>query len=118
MGYATTVVEVGQEAEMFLAEGTAITFGSDAPEALRPFCFIIDKAELAGDLAVGQTLAIGDQVWTITAVGHVAQTNLANLGHVTLVFDGAAEPRLPGAVHLGGLSATPALALGVPVVFA
>lgn len=117
MGYTTKVVEVGQEAELFLADRTAITFGSNAPEALRPFCFIIELATLEGELAVGRHLTIGDQQWTVTAVGDVAQTNLVNLGHVTLVFDGAAEPRLPGAVHVGGLDAAPALALGVPVVF-
>jgi PTS system glucitol/sorbitol-specific IIA component len=36
---------------------------------------------------------------------------------VTLVFDGAAEPRMPGAVHIGGVDATPALAAGATVVF-
>jgi PTS system glucitol/sorbitol-specific IIA component len=117
MGYTTKVVEVGSDAEAFLAEQTAITFAGDAPEALRPYCFIIEKADLVGDLAVGQGLRIGDQQWTITALGAVAQTNLANLGHVTLVFDGAAEPRMPGAVHIGGVDATPALAAGVTVVF-
>ena len=79
--------------------------------------FIIEKAELDGDLAVGQGLQIADQSWTITALGAVAQTNLANLGHVTLVFDGAVEPRMPGAVHAGGVDATPALAVGAAVVF-
>ena len=71
MGYTTKVVEVGSDAEAFLAEQTAITFAGDAPEALRPYCFIIEKADLVGDLAVGQGLRIGDQQWTITALGAV-----------------------------------------------
>ena len=50
MGYTTKVVEVGSDAEAFLAEQTAITFAGDAPEALRPYCFIIEKADLVGDL--------------------------------------------------------------------
>ena len=33
MGYTTKVVEVGSDAEAFLAEQTAITFAGDAPEA-------------------------------------------------------------------------------------
>ena len=45
MGYTTKVVEVGSDAEAFLAEQTAITFAGDAPEALRPYCFIIEKAD-------------------------------------------------------------------------
>ena len=117
MSYTTTVVEVGPDAPEFLAEKMAITFAGDAPESLRSYCFIIEKAELDGDLAVGQGLQIADQSWTITALGAVAQTNLANLGHVTLVFDGAVEPRMPGAVHAGGVDATPALAVGAAVVF-
>ena len=48
MGYTTKVVEVGSDAEAFLAEQTAITFAGDAPEALRPYCFIIEKADLVG----------------------------------------------------------------------
>ncbi|MFT3888085.1 MAG: PTS glucitol/sorbitol transporter subunit IIA [Arachnia sp.] len=117
MGYSTRVIEVGPEAEAFLEAQTAITFAGDAPEALRPFCYIIEKAELQGDLAVGQSVRIGEQQWAITALGDVAQTNLVNLGHVTLVFDGEAEPRMPGAIHIGGIDATPALAVGAVVVF-
>ena len=117
MGYSTTVIEVGTEAQDFLADKTAITFAGNAPEALRPYCFLIEAAQLDGDLAVGQEVLIGEQLWTITALGDVAQKNLANLGHVTLVFDGAVSPRLPGALHLGGVAETPALALGTSVVF-
>ena len=117
MGYATRVIEVGSDAAEFLAEKTAITFAGDAPESLRPYCFIIEKGELTGGITVGQGLRIADQKWTITALGNVAETNLENLGHVTLVFDGASEPRMPGAVHIGGVDATPALVVGAEVVF-
>ncbi|MHA6525950.1 PTS glucitol/sorbitol transporter subunit IIA [Tessaracoccus sp. G1721] len=117
MAYATTILEVGPEAQAFLAESMAITFAGDAPEALRPYCFLIGKAELTGDLAVGQTVRISEQAWTITALGEVAQQNLANLGHVTLVFDGEAEPRMPGAIHLTGVDGEPALVLGAQLVF-
>ena len=117
MAYTTRIIEVGPDAEDFLEENMAITFAGDAPEALRSYCYIIEKAELEGGLAVGQEVRIGDQHWTITAIGNVAETNLENLGHVTLVFDGAPEPRLPGAVHIGGVDAKPALAAGVVVIF-
>lgn len=117
MGYTTTVIEVGSDAEAFLAEQTAITFAGDAPAALRPYCFLIEAGTLDHDLEVGQSVRIAEQLWTITALGEVAQKNLVNLGHVTLVFDGADRPRLPGALHLGGLTEAPALRLGTSVVF-
>ena len=117
MSYTTTVVEVGPDAPEFLAEKMAITFAGDAPESLRSYCFIIEKAELTGTLAVGQTVRVGPQVWTITALGEVAEKNLANLGHVTLVFDGEGEPRMPGAIHLTGVDEVPALVQGAQLEF-
>lgn len=117
MAYTTTILEVGPEASAFLAEKMAITFAGDAPESLRPYCFLIEKAELTGVLAVAQTVRIGAQGWTITALGEVAERNLANLGHVTLVFDGEGEPRMPGAIHLAGADEEPELVQGAQVVF-
>ena len=61
-------------------------------------------------------MLIGDQEWRITAIGDVAEKNLGALGHVTLVFDGASEPRLPGALHLSGSHPEPALAAGTRLV--
>ncbi len=117
MAYVTTVIEVGHDADATLDEGLALTFGADVPDALRPFCFIVENAAMEGDLVAGQQVLIGDQAWTLTAVGSVARKNLADLGHVTMVFDGKESPRLPGALHLGGVDETPALGLGVTVVF-
>lgn len=117
MAYTTKVIEVGPDAPAFLDEKMAITFSGEAPESLRSYCFLIEDAELTAPLTVGMPVRIADQTWTITAIGDVAEKNLGNLGHVTLVFDGEAEPRMPGAVHLGGVDATPALAFGSEVVF-
>lgn len=117
MTYTTTILEVGPEASAFLAESMAITFADDVPEALRPYCFLIEKAQLTAGLALRQTVRIGRQGWTITALGDVAEQNLAALGHVTLVFDGGDEPRMPGAIHLAGDHAAPELVLGAPLVF-
>ena len=38
----------------------------------------------------------------MTAVGSVATQNLAELGHVTLKFDGQRIPELPGSIYLLG----------------
>lgn len=116
MAYATTVSEVGPDAPAFLAENMAITFGGNAPAELRLFCYLLEPAQLEGSLALGQRVLIGEQTWTITAIGAVAEANLSKLGHVTLVFDGASEPRLPGALHVAGPDEAPALAEGVRVV--
>ena len=116
MGYSTTIIEVGPDASDFLAEQMAITFAGNAPEELRSYCFVIDKSKLTSPLAVGQPVLIGDQEWRITAIGDVAEKNLGALGHVTLVFDGASEPRLPGALHLGGPHTEPTLAAGTRLV--
>ena len=117
MSYRTTILEVGPEVAEFLAQGMAITFAGNAPEELRPFCFLIEGSQLDGQLSVGQPVRIGAQTWTITALGDVAAKNLASLGHVTLVFDGATTARMPGAIHLSGSHATPELAQGTSLVF-
>lgn len=117
MAYSTHVVEVGPDAPAFLEEKMAITFSGEAPEALRSYCFLIKDAELTAPLELGMPVQIGEQGWTITAIGDLAEKNLRDLGHVTLVFDGEDEPRMPGAIHLGGVDETPALTLDAKVVF-
>ncbi|MGO1384967.1 MAG: PTS glucitol/sorbitol transporter subunit IIA [Arachnia sp.] len=118
MSYITRILSVGPEAASFLEEKLALTFAGNAPEELRDYCFLIEDAELDGHLAVGQIVQIGEQSWNITALGSVAEKNLVALGHVTLVFDGESEPRMDGAVHLGGVDAAPELAVGTRLVFA
>ena len=93
------------------------TFSSRTWPSLSPETPLVEAATLNGDIAVGQVVRIDEQVWDITAVGEVAQQNLANLGHVTLVFDGEAAPRMPGAIHVAGTYDAPALALGAQLVF-
>ncbi len=72
---------------------------------------------MKGHLAVGQKVQIGDQDWSITALGNLAEKNLGARGHVTLAFDGESEPRMDGAVHLGGVDEEPALSQDATVVF-
>lgn len=100
MTFATTIMEIGPEADSFLDQNMMITFSGEAPDELRPFCFLLKGGELTGSLGVGQEVAIGDEVRVITAVGTLATKNLRDFGHVTLVFDGAEEPQMPGAVHV------------------
>ena len=53
--YRTTVTEVGPEASSFIAQGMLVTFGEEAPDALREFCFLVDaSARTTADLQAGQ----------------------------------------------------------------
>lgn len=117
MGYTTRILSVGPEASSFLEEKLAITFAGNAPEELRDYCYLIEDAVLEGHLAVGQLVEVGAQDWRITALGEIAEKNLDNLGHVTLAFDGSPEPRMDGAIHLGGVDELPVLTEGTRVVF-
>ncbi|QGF23237.1 PTS glucitol/sorbitol transporter subunit IIA [Raineyella fluvialis] len=110
--YRTTVSGAGPEATAFIGQGMFVTFGEDAPEALREFCFIIDAAaQTSQDIEVGQELVLDGRAYPITAVGDVARKNLDQLGHVTVNVDGAATAKMHGAIHVSG-EIMPELAAG------
>lgn len=114
--YTNTVRSVGPEAASFLAERMLVTFGDQAPEELRDFCYALPPASSTSTIAVGDALVLDGVRYPITAIGDVAQKNLDSLGHVTLVFDGAAEPRLSGALHVSADGALPTLRQGSTIV--
>jgi len=98
--YTAEIREVGSNVEAMLQDGLLILFNESAPADLRPFCVVTASNEETGEVKVGDELTISDRTYTITAVGNVANENLYSLGHVTLCFDGAEEPQLPGHIHL------------------
>lgn len=98
--YRNQICAVGSQAESFLSEKMLVTFGGKAPDELRDFCYALPEATSSGTIGVGDVLAIGEHRFPITAIGALAQRNLDSLGHVTLVFDGADEPRLEGALQV------------------
>ena len=104
--YRNQICAVGSQAESFLSEKMLVTFGGKAPDELRDFCYALPEATSSGTIGVGDVLAIGEHRFPITAIGALAQRNLDSLGHVTLVFDGADEPRLEGALHVRSVSYT------------
>ncbi|MCI1746990.1 MAG: PTS glucitol/sorbitol transporter subunit IIA [Acidipropionibacterium sp.] len=110
--YSNTVQSVGPEASSFLAEKMLVTFGDQAPEGLRDFCYSLPPATCTGTIKVGDTVLINGEAFPITAIGEVAQRNLDSLGHVTIVFDGAPEPRLDGALHVTASGDLPNLQAG------
>lgn len=98
--YETTVVDLGSEAAMFREENMMILFGKEAPAELAEYAYIIEVTPLSGSVKPGMTLTINDTDYKITSVGNVVDKNLADLGHITLKFDGSTEAELPGTLYL------------------
>jgi PTS system glucitol/sorbitol-specific IIA component len=112
--YETTVVAVGEMAAEFAAEGIFVFFGKNAPEELHEFAIIHDHDTLAAPVETGDTIQIGDERLTVTAVGAVANDNIANLGHLVLKLNGLEETELPGEVSVAS-SPAPEVAPGTVV---
>ena len=98
--YRTTVQDAGPMAEAFVSEGMFVTFGVDAPAALREFCYIVEVTKTTAALTPGQQFTVDGRSFPITAVGDVAQRNLEALGHITVNIDGESEPKMAGAIHV------------------
>ncbi|RFU68579.1 PTS sorbitol transporter subunit IIA [Bacillus sp. V59.32b] len=98
--YENKVKNIGPMANAFLEEKMFILFGTEAPQDLKDFCYNIDVVDANGEIQVGQKLLIDNKEFEITAVGNLVQRNLTTLGHITLRFDGATTPELPGTLYL------------------
>lgn len=99
--YETKIVDLGSEAEMFKEEDMMILFGEEVPDDLANYSYIINVNEVNGIIEKGMTLTFNDKVsYKITAVGEVVNKNLANLGHISLRFNGDTEAELPGTLYL------------------
>ena len=98
--YETTVLAVGEMAAEFAAEGILVFFGQDAPEELHEFAIIHEHKELLAPVAAGDIIEIGGERFTVTAVGDVANDNIANLGHLVLKLNGLEQTELPGEVSV------------------
>lgn len=99
--FETYIVGIGPEAEGMLSEANMfILFGAGAPADLAEYCFTIDNKNLAGEIQIGGKLLVDGVAYPITAVGNLVETNLANLGHITVSLDGSEEGSLPGTLHI------------------
>lgn len=98
--FETTVTGIGSEAELFKEEKLLILFGNKAPESLADYCYNIELKKTTAEISAGMTLAFNEQCYQITAVGNVVRHNLDELGHITIKFDGAVEPELPGTLYV------------------
>jgi PTS system glucitol/sorbitol-specific IIA component len=98
--YSSTVTQIGSLVADFADKGMLIFFGENAPAELHEMS-VLHRAEVTdGGLAVGDVLILDDQEFPVLAVGHVANQNLVNLGHIDLKFNGETSPPLGGDVCL------------------
>lgn len=98
--YSTTVTQVGGLVGDFSEKGMLIFFGENAPAELHDMS-VLHRPDIAeGGLSVGDVLILDDHEFPVLAVGHVANDNLVNLGHIDLKFNGETTPPLGGDVCL------------------
>lgn len=98
--YENRVVGLGECVEEFKNEGILIIFGDNAPDELKDYCYAVSVQPICGKIMPGQLLSIGDNQYTITAVGPEAPVTLAGLGHCTINFNGSTEVELPGTIYV------------------
>jgi len=109
--YRAVIQEVGPMVYEFLPHGILIFFGAAAPAELREVALVHDGSSLAAHLAVDDILQFiplpTEQVadpqpirFRLTAIGEVANENLAQLGHFVVHFDAATTASLPGAISV------------------
>lgn len=96
--YDLTVTHVGPLVDEFTEAGIWVFFREGAPDELTEFALLHQATPPSTPIAAGQTIEIAGQRMPITAVGDVANDNIANLGHLVLKANGACEPELPGDV--------------------
>lgn len=95
----TIVQEVGILVPTFKEDNIVILFGPQAPKELREMSVIHEFEELTEEpLKEGGTIHFGDESFTITAVGSLANQNLKELGHISIYFKEPEGDVLPGSV--------------------
>jgi len=100
--YKAKVIAIGTMVEDLLSQGLVVLFDSTAPKELQEIAVVHTGGTLARDVIQGDSMILGNSVYTVTAVGEVANRNLNNIGHVCLKFDARTSPELPGDIHLKG----------------
>lgn len=121
--YRTTISEVGPEVADLLDGGVLILFAAGAPPELAEVSVLHVVAEGPTPEAppVGATLNIGDLEASLTAIGGIAWTKIADMGHVVINFDGSTESNRPGELSATRVEAdrlAAAIAPGATIVIA
>jgi len=98
--YQGKIISIGPMVDEFKQAGILVFFGKDAPPELVEFSILHDGEQLIEPVSVGDSVYIGEDQFKVLSIGEVANTNLANLGHLILKFSGEKEARLPGDVNV------------------
>jgi PTS system glucitol/sorbitol-specific IIA component len=98
--YKAQVTFIGPLVSEFVNHKILVLFGNDAPEELREFAIIHDGTELKANIKPGDSIILSEKTFPVLAVGEVSNSNLANLGHLVLKFNGETIPEMPGDVCL------------------
>lgn len=98
--YDTVVDAIGELVPAFREQGMLVFFGANAPEELHDFCILHTVTTQGENLLAGDVVHIGEDEFTILAVGDVASANLMNLGHLNLKANGQTTPEMPGDVNI------------------
>jgi len=100
--FKATIIHIGTAANEALLDNMMILFNQSAPEEVAEYCFIHDQGTALGTITTESTLLIAGKDYIVTAVGAAANTNLKELGHITIKFDARTEPEFPGIIHVIG----------------
>ncbi|EHL4774085.1 PTS glucitol/sorbitol transporter subunit IIA [Listeria monocytogenes] len=93
------IMEIGPLVPAFEEEKIVILFGPTATNELREISVIHEFQDVPNNaLTKGNTLLIGEQAYTIEAVGSDANKNLEELGHISVYFRSGQNEVLPGAI--------------------
>ncbi|MBD2814438.1 PTS glucitol/sorbitol transporter subunit IIA [Xenorhabdus sp. Flor] len=100
--FETQITRIGSNAHNALMDNILILFREGVSADLEEYCFIHAHGDMSGELKVSGKMQLGEQIYLITAIGDVVSTNLRELGHITVHFDGNHVAELPGSVHVQG----------------
>lgn len=106
--YRAIIQEIGPMVPEFLPHGILIFFGEQTPAELREVSLIHNGNQLISPISAGDMLRFTPPShenavpswYRFTAIGDMANANLAELGHLVVHFDAATQPTLPGAASV------------------
>lgn len=96
--YEAHVTAVGPLVAEFIDSQILVLFRQGAPEELAEFSILHDGETLHAPVAPGDVIVLDGEEFSVLAVGDVANTNLASLGHLVMKFNGETTPEMPGDV--------------------
>lgn len=101
--FSADIVKAGRKVEEGLFNGMLITFNELAPEDYLDYVLVIKNIvcdTTPPEKTADYVLQMNNRSWNITSWGDAAWQNLCELGHMTVVFDGAEKPIAYGSLHV------------------